>query len=88
MNIGEDEWEDELFDGTVACVFTTAEKKLAERNINNNNNNNNRKGALSSHSCGAFLKEIYVSAATNVSREYCSVGAADAAGRARYYSMR
>ena len=43
MNIGEDEWEDELFDGTVACVFTTAEKKLAERNINNNNNNNNRK---------------------------------------------
>ena len=37
MNIGEDEWEDELFDGTVACVFATAEKKLAERNINNNN---------------------------------------------------
>ena len=27
MNIGEDE-EDELFDGTVACVFTTAEKKI------------------------------------------------------------
>ena len=43
MNIGEDEWEDELFDGTVACVFTTAEKKLAERNINNNNNNNRKR---------------------------------------------